>query len=141
MAGFLTLDGADYLLSLFTGSEQLVTTYWVALLLQDPGLSTAGEELIEPDFDDYSRAKIDVVSGSFAIDSGELTNAIEITFPAPATEWGLVTSWALCDSQEGGRVLFAGDLEDFDVVIDEQPFLPPGSMAISLDVAGWRDDQ
>lgn len=140
--GFLTLDGANYLLGLFGGTEEKVDTYYVALITgRRPGLTTHGVELEEPAFADYSRAMIEASSGAWDVDQGVAANTLEIPFPVPSSEWGIVSYWAVTDSSEAGsgRVLWAGDVDSFTVAIGEQIFLPPGALSLQMDLDSWQE--
>lgn len=142
MIGFLTLDGANYLLGLFTGSEERVDTYYVALVTgKQPGLTTHGVELEEPASADYSRAQVDATSGSWDVDQGVALNTVEIPFPIPSTQWGTVSYWAVLDTAApgSGRVLWAGDVLSFEVQIGEQVFMPPGSLSLQMDLDSWQE--
>jgi len=140
--GFLTLDGANYLLGLFGGTEPKVDTYYVALITGSrPGLTTHGVELEEPAFADYSRAQIAADSSGWDVDQGVLTNTLEIPFPIPTSLWGVVSYWAITDSAEtgSGRVLWAGDCDNFTVNVAEQIFLPQGSLSLQMDLDSWQE--
>lgn len=141
MSGFITADGAEYFLNLFAAREQAQPKYYTALIIENrPGLTTAGSELTEPSAADYSRAMLENVSGNWSVDQSTLANNIEIAFPVPSTEWGIIRHWAVLDTQAvgSGRILLAGDLDPFQVVIGEQPYLPVGAMAVMFDLDSWR---
>ena len=142
MSGFPTVAGANYLVDLFSASEWPVSDYYVALIVgAQPGVAIIGEELEEPEAADYTRARIENVSANWVTENGVVTNAIQVSFPVPSTEWGIVKHWALCDAAQGGRVLFAGDVEQFTVVIGEQVFFPIGVLSFGLELAGWKLEQ
>ena len=139
MSGFPTVAGANYLVDLFSASEMPVSDYYVALITgKQPGVAVVGEELEEPDFPDYTRARIENISANWSTEDGVVSNAIAVTYPIPTNEWGIIKHWALCDAEAGGRVFFAGELENFTVVVGEQLIFPIGSLAFGLELAGWK---
>lgn len=138
--GFVTVDGANYLMSLFSAQEPVEDSYYLALITGvSPGIATGGDELQEPPFSDYARAAIDNFNGSWEVFSGTLSNSVEILFPTPQSAWGTVKFWALLDAPVEGRVLFAGSLDQFDVAVQEDLFLSPGALSLSLSIPGWRE--
>jgi hypothetical protein len=140
MTGFITSDGADYLMSVFAGIEDVAPEYWVALVTAPVGTSESGDELTEPDFGDYSRSSISSGPENWVVAYGALTNIMEIPFPIPGLDpWTGVVGWALCDSQSGGRVLYAGDAEPYDVAVGEQVVLPAGSVTLGIELESWRE--
>lgn len=138
--GFVTVDGADYLMNLFSSNETSADNYYLALIIgASPGIAASGDELEEPFYDDYSRAQINNIFGSWEVFSGTLSNSVEILFPSPGSSWGTVRYWALTDAPAQGRVLFVGDLEQFEVTIGEDVFLAPGALSLGLDIPGWKE--
>lgn len=140
MTGFITSDGADYLMKLFAGIETVADAYYLALVTQPVGTTESGEELVEPDFGDYYRAPIDLGPENWYVAYGSMTNTVQIAIAQPTTDaWTGIIGWAICDSDFGGRVLYAGDEESFDIAIDEQLYLAPGSVTLAIEQDGWRE--
>lgn len=138
--GFVTVDGADYLMNLFSANEPPVEDYYLALVIGAmPGIAASGDELEEPFYVDYARAQIGNIVGSWEVFSGVLSNSVEVLFPSPESPWGTVRYWALTDSPVQGRALFVGDLEQFEVSVGEDVFLAPGALSLSLDIPGWKE--
>lgn len=139
MSGFLTTDGADYYMSIFGKKEEPVDRYFLALVgSQRPGLTADGYDLDEPADDSYSRAEIDNVDGNWVVMHGQLSNSSEIAFPIAASQWGYVHYWAICDLEEGGRVLWVGEFTDaFYVGPDVQATVPAGGLVMSFALFGW----
>lgn len=142
MSGFITQDGANYFLDLFSASETAVPTYYVALISGSaPGMSIRGDELDEPAAADYARGTLTNVSGNWNTFSGVLSNTVEIDFPLPSTDWGTISAWAVCDDPIGGRVLFAGIMDAFATTVGVQVYLPAGALSVALELTGWSDYQ
>ena len=138
MSGFITDDGAKYLLNLFAASEPLLTDYYIALITgMAPGISIYGSELEEPLAESYGRAKYENISGNWQVVNGVLSNAFEINFPLPTSQWGFLRHWALCEAAQAGRVFFVGDLPLSVPVIDEVIYFPPGGLTIEFSLANW----
>lgn len=140
--GFVTVDGADYLMGLFGADHPPVDNYYIALVIGSiPGIAASGDELEEPFYEDYGRAVIPNFSGSWEIFSGTLSNSVEILFPRPESPWGTPRFWALTDEATQGRVFFVGELDPFTVTVGEDIFLAPGALSLSLSIPGWKEDQ
>jgi hypothetical protein len=140
MSGFITSDGADYLMALFGGIELVTSSYYVALVTSPVGTAEAGEELSEPLAGDYARAVINTGPENWMVAYGALTNIVDITFGTPGVDpWSGIVGWAVCDSATGGRALWAGDSEPYDVAVGDQVILPAGSVTLSLEMDGWRE--
>jgi hypothetical protein len=138
VAGFITDDGATYLLNLFADSEPILDDYYVALITgMSPGISIFGSELEEPAAESYNRARYQNISGNWQVVNGVLSNAFEINFPRPTSEWGFLRHWALCEAPSAGRVFLVGDLPLSVPVIDEAIYFPPGGLTIEFSLANW----
>lgn len=138
MSGLLTVDGADYLLRLFSG-DPAVSDYHVALVgPAKPGITTAGAELDEPIETSYARGVITAQSGAWYVYNGSMTSDLVVTFPLASSNWGQIHHWAICDAEEGGRVFWIGDfIQPFFVSESDQLTLPPGAISLGLDLFGW----
>lgn len=140
MTGFITADGSDYLMNLFSGIEDVMPFYYVALVTNPVGTAESGDELSEPPYEDYARAAIEIGPENWVVAYGALTNSVQIALSVPGAQaWTGIVGWAICDSSSGGRVLFAGDEEPFDIAIGEQTYLPAGALTISIDMGSWRE--
>lgn len=138
MIGYITADGADYLINLFTAAEQAAPAYYLALITGgQPGISSHGSELDEPPFADYARAPVENLSGSWINQPQQALTNIDAAFPVASVDWGIVRFWALCDQAVDGRVLLAGDFDSFQVVAGDQVIFTAGSLGISLDLDDW----
>jgi hypothetical protein len=140
MNGYITADGADYLINIFTGKELAAPTYYLALITGgQPGISAHGNELDEPAVSEYIRASIDNLSGNWLNQPQQGLINVDAAFPVASVDWGTVRYWALCDSEQDGRVLLAGDLDPFDVVAGQQVIVTAGSLGISIDLDDWTE--
>lgn len=140
MSGFITGDGADYLMAVATGVEAPVTQFWIALVTSPVGASESGSELAEPTANDYARASISNGPENWAVAYGSVTNITVVSFVIPGVDpWTGIVGWAVCDSMTEGRVLYAGETEPFDVAVGDQTQLPAGSVTFSIELDGWRE--
>jgi hypothetical protein len=140
MSGFITTDGADYLMNLWSGIETVSSYYFIALVTEPVGSAESGDELVEPDDVDYFRTPVDVGPENWTVAYGSVTNTVQIALAVPSSvDWTGIVGWAICDSEVGGRILWAGDEEPFDISVEEQTYLPAGSLSLSLDMGSWRE--
>lgn len=63
----------------------------------------------EPSGGSYARVEVETADWNAAA-SGELTNAVAITFPAPTGNWGTMAKGKLFSAASGGSELASGDL-------------------------------
>lgn len=63
----------------------------------------------EPAGGDYARVEVRTTDWNAAA-SGELANAVPITFPAPTGNWGTMAKGKLFSAASGGSELASGDL-------------------------------
>ena len=75
---------------------------YVGLSLADPGDDGSG--LSEPSGGSYVRVETSP-SDWTAASGGVIENAVDITFPNPTGNWGLITHCALFDAASGGNFL------------------------------------
>jgi hypothetical protein len=140
MSGFITSDGADYLMALLGGVEQVAPEYYVALVTSPVGTAEAGTELAEPAHDDYFRAVISSGPENWVVAYGALTNIVDVIFAAPSAEaWEGIIGWALCDAATEGRVLYAGDTDPYDVAVGDQVVMTSGSITLAMEMDSWRE--
>lgn len=139
MSGYLTADGADYLLGLFSSGEKVAENYYVALILDaEPGLTSDGDDIDEPYDTSYARAEMPNSSGSWVVMHGTVTSATPCSFPMAASDWGIIRYWAICDSLESGKVLWVGQFANpFFVGGGDVLELPTGSISVGFDMYGW----
>jgi hypothetical protein len=143
MAGGPTSSGLDYLAGLMTGGEQPVNSYFVALIPDyEPGFTSTGEDITEPEVDEYTRVEIINESGNWNVDGGSLSNMFEITFPTALTPWGNIRYWAVCDLEIEGRVFWVGEFA-VPVYVDVGGVvtLDPGSVSLSFEGNQWKMGQ
>lgn len=141
MSGFITADGAAYLLGLFCGQREAVESYYVALVTRPIGIAESGAEISEPTDYSYSRAEIINIPEHWYIYNNSLVNTIEVGFPIPTEPWSELVGYGICDSPDAGQVLFAGDFPRATIDASEQFYVPAGGIIIDLDLAGWMNQQ
>lgn len=140
MPGFITDEGASYLMALVAMGEPVVDGYWVALTQGVPAPYMTSDEIGEPDAPDYARAYIPA-DGTWVVSGDSISNSAEILWPIAETDWGDVSGWALLDAQDGGRVLYGGDLGIvWTIEADLQPVMAPGQLSITITVAQWSQE-
>jgi len=134
--GFITDDGARYLLNLMSGKEDPLPTYYLALCTAVPTEFQSGDELEEITAEDYTRTPVANGTGWGRQDTA-FYNEVDIKM-TPASAWDGILGWAICDAEQGGRVLFAGDFLDLitstsgvELKIDR------GTMGVAMGVTDW----
>lgn len=141
MSGFLTSDGAAYLLGLFSGIESPVETYHIALVTRPIGIAESGSEISEPADYSYARAEIINIPDHWYIYNNSLVNTVEVSFPIPTEPWVDLVGYGICNARDAGRILFAGDFPRATIESGEQFYIPEGGIIIDMDLAGWMNPQ
>lgn len=115
MSGQLSLWGSGQINATMFGQGALPpTSYYLALITGEaPTAYVIGEELNEPETDDYARAEMPNVASNW--DNADQPNVMfysqVVQFVPAVTDWGTVSYWALCDSEMGGNVYAIGNLD------------------------------
>lgn len=132
MSGFITRDGQDYILSLLINALPPLDTYYIALINDVPPTRfVRGSELDEPAVQDYARAPMENIPGNWSAPSGQVYNLYPVEFGLAEGEWGTLSHFAICDSEEDGRALWAGDFEvPLTVSAGDQVIMHPGTLVI-----------
>lgn len=89
------------------------TTVYFALTSSVPGPIDDGMLLVEPAAGtNYARLSYAVASGFYTTSAGEITNARELVFATPSTDWGMVRGWAMVttSTRATGLVIVCGPL-------------------------------
>ena len=129
---FITADGRDHTLAVISGREPPLERWYVALCYSEPGITVAGSELDEVSSEEYSRGEIVNVEGSWHLMHSQLSNLVAIGFPLAETDWGEVRTWAICDQELGGRVLWVGELPPTWISEGDQVEIPVLGLSLSL---------
>ena len=134
----ITIDGARYILGLFSNLEQPLPELWVALSGGTLGPTATGVDIVEPLPEEYERVRVDSLSGSWHLTGTTLSNALTVAFPEAVEPWGLIRGIALCTEAEGGKILFEDELPE-PVYVDagSQVSLTPGAIVFDFDVDRW----
>lgn len=139
MRSLPTIDGANYLLSLMSNSEPPLPKYHFAICSVDPGISSSGYDLAEPTDSTYTRAEFENIDGHWLMGDGVMSTTVDIAFGMADQDWDGIRYWAICDSYEGGRVLWVGEFSmPVTIPAGDQAILPAGTVSISLDMFGWN---
>lgn len=141
MSGFITIDGAQHMLAVLSGIEERLEAFHIALVHTPVGLSESGNEIDEIIADGYTRGLVYTGEENWFIAHNVLTSLVEVYFPVPSTPWTNINGYAVCDSNYGGRVLFAGSFSPTDIDPSEQFFIPAGGISIDLELQGWMRSQ
>lgn len=112
MPGFLTNLVDNMVLDLVFGAKQWSAprTLWAGLSLRKAFKEGA---IAEPSGGGYARVAITNMPSSWAVVSlSQRTNAFDVSFPVPTSDWGLILSFFLADQEHGGKVLVSCDLTE-----------------------------
>jgi hypothetical protein len=119
------------------------TTY-VGLLTAAPSDSSAGTEVVAAS---YARVPVTSDLASWAGtqapgsvlassgSSGETSNNVTVTFPAPNEAWNVVSHFALYDASTGGNMLLFAALDANKTInaLDSAPSFAPGALRFQID--------
>lgn len=111
MSGFITNTGENYLLDLLCRAQRAPETLYIALIAsKEPTKFTTGNELDEPDVDEYARIAYPNSSGNWSERSGEMTNLVEVSSVVVSGNetWPTIRYWGILDAATGGNLLWAG---------------------------------
>lgn len=112
----LTDYGVSHAAKVMTGQESTPASLFLALCLSTPLSTATGSDLNEPSVltaPDYFRQEIPMDQYNWTVPwPGEDTSSYvyEIWYN-PSYDWGLITSFALCDSSVMGNVIHYDDLQ------------------------------
>jgi len=137
MAGRLTVWGAqDLLTAYFTKTSVPPGNFYLALIRENaPTPYMTGSELDEPDNADYARVLVENVPSAWSNDSmpQEISNALDVEFPAAVSDWGPIRYWALCNAAVDGNNLLVGDLErPVQIMTGDSLMFGEGDLSIEL---------
>lgn len=137
MSGRLTVWGASQLLtSYFIKKTIPPPNFYVALIrTAAPTPYLSGSELDEPDNADYARMLIENDSMSWGNDSQpqEISNLLDVEFPAAVSDWGDIRYWALCNAAVDGFNFLVGELETpVQVMTGDQVMFAEGDLSVEL---------
>lgn len=125
--GFYTHAGAMHILALFSGAEQPLERLYVTLSTVEPTPYMSSADLVEPG---ERIETINQVDWAFA--GGTLYNQPTLSWTA-GDDWDPVVGWAVLDSSELGRILWAGKM---DPITGDVTFTQ-GQMAFSISITDW----
>ena len=111
-----------------------INVFGVALCRYPPPNNASIDQIIEPDTSlGYARTTYPTTADMW-IPTGfaEYYNLDEITFPQVASDWGLVSGWALLDNQAGQCVAVGSLANPFIATTGMIPRLDPGSIMLGL---------
>ncbi len=112
-----------------------ITSVWVALCSDEPGVAADGDILadLEPAAAEYIRQEIAFDGSHWAVDGNNATNLVEVTFPAAVSDWGSINHYAFTTGSTSGDLYGFGELTEPQVVsAGYQMALPPGGLIITL---------
>lgn len=106
MAGGITENGRNYLLSVGFGGAAVDATYYMALLLTEPDEDDDGTTINEPSGGSYARASVTNNVTNFPTPTvGVMTNGTDVTFATATADWGLIKYVGICDAVSAGDLL------------------------------------
>jgi hypothetical protein len=117
-----------------SGAFPKPTQLWVALYTLPPSDSDPGTELAG---NGYARAQLNPGESNWTTPvagNGTTSNAVEITYPDPTGDWGLVTAWGLFDAPTGGNLLgYSTVTTPATVGLGAHPRFPVGGLTVTFD--------
>lgn len=103
--------GRRMMLGAYFGLSPAMTTSWLALTPTIPTTNPSTEFLVEPVAPEYKRVQYSMGAGFWTFQGwSELGNAVPIKFPTPASDWGMLRGWALCNGSGPSDVIASGAL-------------------------------
>lgn len=64
--------------------------------------------------------------------NGAASNVSDVNFPIASVDWGIITSFGLCDTSSGGNILYYGNLSaPRTVLTNDQVRFPAGQLIAS----------
>lgn len=118
-----------------TGTWSKTTARYVSLHLEGPYDDASGEEVSGGS---YARAQLDADDANWSEEdpypyvTGTTKNLVDITFPSPTSDWGLVVGFGVWDAPTGGNMLVRGTLDVPLNVVNggAAPVFPTGALTI-----------
>ncbi|MBI1347251.1 hypothetical protein GC163_13300 [bacterium] len=102
----------------------------------DTGQFSTGTGVEVADSNAYARVQLDASDSNWTVTTGQVVNAVDITFPQATGSWGTVVAIAVTDdaTHDSGNLLAYAAL-DTSKTIDDGDVLqvPAGSLVITLD--------
>lgn len=134
----MTVDGVRYVLKLIGNHTEPIEALWIALLIDSAGTTATGDTIIEPSAEEYTRVRMENISGSWYLDGTEISTTTEIVFPTAVEDWGLIRGIAVCTESESGEVLIVEQLTTpVEVTADSTLTIPEGGISVSFDLDRW----
>lgn len=114
-----------------TGKAALAKpTAYIALYTVSPTDSTAGTEVTGGGYARIATAATDWNAAA----NGQITNAVDFTWPAASASWGSVVAVALVDATTGGTIIVWGAAATPKTIsAGDQYKIAAGNLTISLD--------
>jgi hypothetical protein len=116
---------------------------WVALYTAAPSEAGGGTEVAGGGYARVNLAPGDLnwtatqggTAGASSGTNGTTANAVQILFPIPSADWGVITHFAIHDAASAGNPLVWGALSVSRDVLngDPAPRFSPGTLAVKVD--------
>jgi hypothetical protein len=129
--GFYTHSGAQHMLALFSGAEQPLERLYATLSTVVPTPYMGSADLVEPGPRIETRNATD-----WAVAGGTIYNHRDLTWTSD-TDWADIVGWAVLDSSELGRILWAGRVDPISALTGTVIDFPAGSIAFSISITDW----
>ena len=119
------------------GRARLPQVLYLAVTTNVPGLGhdATSAYLSEPRDPAYQRVAVPCDEEHWAFAPGtRCFNRLEVLFPVPTTDWGVLLGWALCTEVSGGWPWYGGELVHPVRVVggpDAEVVVPPGALVIT----------
>lgn len=117
-----------------TGTFAKPATLYVALFTSAPGEAGGGTEVSGGGYQRAAAPNGTTVWAVDPLDAGKVSNAVSIVFPQPATNWGTVGWFVICDAATGGNRLFHAALETPRLILagDVPPRFLVGALSVQF---------
>lgn len=123
---------ANLLTKISGGAWTPPTTVWFGLFTVSPTWVSAGTEVTG---NNYSRVSLACNTTNFSAPvSGQISNAVPITFPTPSSSWGSIVAIGIFTAQTAGELLMFGPMmpSSMSVVSGIAPVLEANLLTIKL---------
>jgi len=109
----LTNYGIKLVSDIMTNVRTMPPVLYAAVMTRPATFFTTGTQLLEPVDEGYERVPIHMNSEWWHdASNGQKTNAMNVVFPTPTVEWGLITHFAMCDDYKGGNVVYGAHFRE-----------------------------
>lgn len=134
MSGTVSMWARDAIVRQIFRQESIITDCWVALTQTVPESNAVGSNLSEPVGLGYARINVPLGTVNWGLTGySEVYNLLEVTFPNPTSDWGLIQGWALLNASTGGETIAVGNVVNPQrVLFGKPPTIKVGGIVFGL---------